>query len=435
MTNTLHHTITEKKDTIFLNFQQKELEKLPLKVAMRTLEILKKNNSMVGYFVEFNEEAQNFISKNKEKWENDSSLESENFKKLSKVYFDEMSGPLYVYGNRVLEVVSKVYEVEPLVLNVKFKNFSITHTLKNEEDSSFDKVLMVKNTQDMIERFGKAITLHTLSLYKDHLNFEYQRVNKVNKIPYGLSVDIKRKCFNTTKNTHEFLEKLSGKNYILDDMFDSHMKKMSSPESILELLIIREYVKDCLKNPQDKYEVKPNASSQDDIWYMKNNIIHREGDLPARESNGGFSWYKNGLVHRDDDLPSFVSSNSKAWSKNGLDHRDGDLPAKVVNDGQRQSWFKEGKLHRVGNPAIIEEPFSYNMGKEEWWNEGKKHREDGPAVTYIKKDKSIDRVEWWLDGVEFSEEDFKHELSKRDLNKKLNEDLTPNNKKERKNKI
>ena len=79
--------------------------------------------------------------------------------------------------------------------------------------------------------------------------------------------------------------------------------------------------------------------------------------------------------------------------------------------------------------------FTLNYGKEEWWNEGKKHREDGPAVTYIKKDKSIDRVEWWLDGIEFSEEDFKHELSKRDLNKKLNEDLTPNNRKERKNKI
>ena len=47
MTNTLHHTITEKKDTIVLNFQQKELEKLPLKVAMRTLEILKKNNSCI----------------------------------------------------------------------------------------------------------------------------------------------------------------------------------------------------------------------------------------------------------------------------------------------------------------------------------------------------------------------------------------------------
>lgn len=62
-------------------------------------------------------------------------------------------------------------------------------------------------------------------------------------------------------------------------------------------------------------------------------------------------------------------------------------------------------------------------GKEEWWNEGKKHREDGPTVTYIKKDKTIDREEWWLDGVEFSKEDFQHELSKKDLNKKLNEEL------------
>ena len=83
--------------------------------------------------------------------------------------------------------------------------------------------------------------------------------------------------------------------------------------------------------------------------------------MPARESLDSAMWYKEGLVHRDDDLPSY-GSESKCWSKHGLDHRDGDLPAKIVRDGQSKSWYKEGKLHRVGKPAVIEEPFSYNMG-------------------------------------------------------------------------
>lgn len=433
----LHHTIKENKDTIILEFELKELENLPIKVAMKTLEILEDNNRMIGYFVEFSPEIQSFIDKNKEVYKKDCDKECENFKKLSKVYFDYMKGPLYVYGERVLENVIKVYEIEPLVfdIDVKIRVPKIIYTLENEEDSVFDKVLKVKNLEELIEKFGKAITLHTLILFKDHLNYEYQLTNKVAKTPYGISKNIKIECFNKDKQSHELLEVLTGKNYVLEQHFDSHMKNINTPEEILELIIIRENLKNCLKNPEDKYEAKPNPAMPTDVWYLKNNIIHREGDLPARESKDGGQWYKNGLVHRDDDLPASTSSDSKAWYKNGLCHRENDLPAQITGNGRTKSWYKEGKMHREGAPAMIEEAFSFYMSQEQWWHEGKKHRIDGPAVIIGKGKEDKEIKEYWLEGRQIPEQDFEHELEKRHLHEKLQVELVPLKRKEKKVKI
>lgn len=421
--NNITHTIKQNKDTTILQFNVNELKVLPLKVAMKTLEIIERNNQGTGLFIEFNPETQEFIDQNRITYKKEVQQESENFKKLSNIYFNEMTGPLFIYGERVLEIVSQVYAIEPLVFDVKVRVPKIIHTLTNEEESNVEKVLIVKNTQELIEKFGRAITLHTLILFKEHLNYEYQVINKSSKKPYGISKNIKSLFFNKEKGSHDFLEKLTGKNYLLESMFDNHMKHINTPEEILELIIIRENLKNCLNNPNDKYKIQLNGSSEDDVWYLKNNIVHREGDLPARETKDGAMWYKNGLVHRDGDLPSYVNSYSKAWSKNGLDHRDGDLPAKIIRDDESQFWYKEGKKHRVGAPAYIQKAHSHYMSTEEWWHEDKKHRIDGPAVTIGKDLPGKEVKEWWLNGVQIPEKDFGHEVSKRILNEKLNEEL------------
>lgn len=431
----LQHTIKEKGNTLMLQFQVKQLEVLPMKVAMKTLEILEKNNKVVGYFVEFDEKTQEFINKNKELYTTESEKESKNFKKLSDLYFDYMDGPLYVYGERVLEMVSKVYEIEPLVFNIDIKVPKITYTLMNNENHYFEKVLNVKNTQDLIEIFGKAITLQTLVLFKDHLNYDYQIKNKVKKNPYGISNNIKAECFNNEKGIHEFLESFKGKNYILEQAFNDQMKKINTPEEILELMIIKENLKSCLNNPEDKYEAKPNSAMPTDVWYLKNNVIHREGDLPARECKDGGVWYKNGKIHREDDLPASVSVANKSWYKEGLCHRDNDLPAQIIRGGDGLCWYKNGEQHREGAPAYIKKAHSFYFSEEEWWHEGKKHRIDGPAVIIAKDQIGQEKKEWWLDGVQIAEKDFAHEVSKRKLHEKLQEDLVPLENKGRKVKI
>lgn len=255
MNNKIHHTIKENKDTIILNFNVEELEKLPLKVALKTLEIIEKNNKMTGYFLEFDKKTQEFIDKNKKEYKEAVQKENENFKRLSKVYFDEMSGPLYVYANRVLEYVSKVYEVETLVQSNPLPTVpKIVYTLKHEENSQFEKVLFVKNTDDLIKQFGKAITLHSMILFKDHLNFDYQMKNKVAKQPYCISSEIKVACFNEEKNSHEYLDNFKGEYYFMEQMFDRQAKKISNPEEIVELLLLREELRKNIENKLNQKE-------------------------------------------------------------------------------------------------------------------------------------------------------------------------------------
>jgi len=57
--------------------------------------------------------------------------------------------------------------------------------------------------------------------------------------------------------------------------------------------------------------------------------------------------------------------NNKYWRKNELRHRDKDLPAIIFRDGD-MFWFKNNKPHRDNNkPAVI-----YNTGTMFWWENG-----------------------------------------------------------------
>jgi len=60
-----------------------------------------------------------------------------------------------------------------------------------------------------------------------------------------------------------------------------------------------------------------------------------------------------------------------------------------------ECWYKEGKVHRIGGPAMIEYAASLWWYSKSWWKEGKFHRLDGPAVEYSNNTK-----EWWYEGRE-----------------------------------
>src|ERR1035437_1361573 len=52
----------------------------------------------------------------------------------------------------------------------------------------------------------------------------------------------------------------------------------------------------------------------------------------------------------------------------------GEAVAAFADGGQE--WYKRGKLHREGGPAVVRA-----NGDEAWYAEGRLHREGGPAVT------------------------------------------------------
>jgi len=92
------------------------------------------------------------------------------------------------------------------------------------------------------------------------------------------------------------------------------------------------------------------------------------------------------------------------FNEKGQLHREDDLPANETKDGFYKAWHKEGKLHRVGNPARV-----WSNGNNEWYIEGDLHREDGPAIEYEGS------KEYWLNAKRLTKEQWEAEVAKRKL--------------------
>jgi hypothetical protein len=73
-------------------------------------------------------------------------------------------------------------------------------------------------------------------------------------------------------------------------------------------------------------------------------IVNEDGDV---------YYYKDDQLHRDDDLPAVeFATGTKWWYQNGKEHRDNDLPAVESSDGTK-FWLKNDKRHRLAGPAEI----------------------------------------------------------------------------------
>lgn len=114
-------------------------------------------------------------------------------------------------------------------------------------------------------------------------------------------------------------------------------------------------------------------------------------------------------MHRTEG-PALIQDDSTSWYLNGKLHRIG-APAVEYENGNVE-WWLQGVKHRVNGPAII------NDQSEQWWSYGNKHCITGAAITHPSGEK-----EWWISGVQYSEEEFNHIIGKEKLIHSLNHDL------------
>jgi hypothetical protein len=99
-------------------------------------------------------------------------------------------------------------------------------------------------------------------------------------------------------------------------------------------------------------------------WYNEEGQTHREGDLPAFESNAGDKyWYIKDQLHREGGLPAIEYANgNKFWYINGRLHREGGLPAVEFANGDKL-WYINGQ--RVTEAEAIEY-FKPKVKEVEW---------------------------------------------------------------------
>lgn len=139
-------------------------------------------------------------------------------------------------------------------------------------------------------------------------------------------------------------------------------------------------------------------SSLNQIIYLNNGVVHREGD-PAiiiyDNDNGQITselYYINGKLHRENNpAVIYYLSNVKrreAYYINGQLHRENGpaiIEYYIIGDISIEEYYVNGVLHRENNPARIRYTFSGKKFKEEYFKNGLRHREDGPSLIEYNK--------------------------------------------------
>jgi hypothetical protein len=135
-----------------------------------------------------------------------------------------------------------------------------------------------------------------------------------------------------------------------------------------------------------------------------NHVIYaRKGyNLLYRVSVYCHEWWYNGVLHRDDGPARILFAGKDGqeweWYRHGLRHRDpvnGDERPAVIKD-RHCEWWLNGKMHRLGGPAII------TPTTEQYWCMGEKaewHVHNNKVLSYI-----ISRLRERLDSVNSSNE-------------------------------
>lgn len=156
--------------------------------------------------------------------------------------------------------------------------------------------------------------------------------------------------------------------------------------------------------------------------------LHGPNDECAKELLGNKMWFKNNVLHREHDLPAKIQPASHAmyWYKYGKLHRDNDNPAMIICNEPRvhtRVWFKNGFLHRNNGPAIEK-----LNGTKSWWRNGYVERiefcegeiwdVDGQNVCITS---ASTRKEWFVSDINKCKNNFKFFTTIQDKIDKLQE--------------
>lgn len=129
-------------------------------------------------------------------------------------------------------------------------------------------------------------------------------------------------------------------------------------------------------------------TEREEIVWERYGKVHRELDLPAKEYTLHYAFtdsYFGGLLAQQTNI---CDCTCQVWYRDGQVHRDGDKPAVIsesisishrgnesyTSKSTRREWHKNGKLHRVGGPAIFIRKTNPDEEIGEWWFDGVKQK-------------------------------------------------------------
>ena len=98
---------------------------------------------------------------------------------------------------------------------------------------------------------------------------------------------------------------------------------------------------------------------------MRNTLLMRNGLVI--DPNGNKIYYKDNLYHREGNLPAYeYPDGGRFYYENGKLHRLNGLPAEEYSNGSK-SYYEYGELHRLDGPAI-----DFLDAPSRWYIKGKR---------------------------------------------------------------
>jgi hypothetical protein len=119
--------------------------------------------------------------------------------------------------------------------------------------------------------------------------------------------------------------------------------------------------------------------------------------------------------------PSGVSINTENGVTVWKLHRVDGPAVYELNNEHYYEWFLNGRRHRVGGPALVQDDGN-DVWTEEWFIHGVRHREDGPAIVIHKNETGlVVATLWYMGGKQVCGRDYDSKGFKRRWKKLLRE--------------
>ena len=144
-----------------------------------------------------------------------------------------------------------------------------------------------------------------------------------------------------------------------------------------------------------------NGTVKRELWYQYSKVYREDGPAEVHYSRDGqvineLSWFSNG---KEVQAPSNAMTSPFPTS---IVFKDNGTPAK-------QTWEKNGELHRIIGPAVIVSHDDGTIGEEYYMIEGQLHRETGPAIIKYDELGSVISENWFIKGDEVSPQPIANE--------------------------
>jgi hypothetical protein len=232
-----------------LNLDVNEWNSLPVKVSLKTLELLEKTHRWDGSAVRFNPEIEHFIAAHAAEYKKALEAESANQKEWNSFLLKGVGGPLFEDVNCILDVVSRVYEHSTLLPKEDVIIPKVNHQIKMEQtnDEIQGKVLDFQNVDVLLEQLGQGVVLTSAVLFVESLNKQHQNRTKTQEKPFKLSRNIKIKTFNEESGEHQHAKSFQGGDYVLEGLFLRQSADCESPTDLMRLVVLKEQIIETLE--------------------------------------------------------------------------------------------------------------------------------------------------------------------------------------------